>query len=106
MMQTSGSNRATTIGAVLIGIGAYFGIIGALHAYLPFVQPWMYVGLSGGWQALIGAPAALAGATVMLWAHDPQRDTGVANKLVAIGTLFLLIGIGVGLLAAPAEQYM
>ena len=105
-MQTSGSNRATTIGAVLIAIGAYFGIIGALHVYLPFVRPWMYMGLGGGWQALIGAPSALAGAVVMLWAHDPQRDTGVANKLIVIGTLFLLIGIAVGLLAAPAEQYM
>ncbi len=95
-----------TIGAVLLGIGAYFGIVGALHHYLPFVKPWMYFNFGGGMQAAIGAPCALAGALLVLLANDPRRDSRTPHKLIAAGVLLLAIGVGIGLFAAPAEQFM
>jgi heme exporter protein C len=96
----------TKLGGALLATGAYFGIAGALHSYLPFVQPWMYFNLGGGGQALIGATCAIAGMVLVLLANDPRRSSRTPHKLIAAGAVLLIAGAAVGLFAAPAEQYM
>ncbi len=101
-----GANLPMKVGAVLLGIGAYSGIIGALHVYLPFVQPWMYLNLGGGGQAVVGAVCALSGTLLMLLFDDPRSRPSVATAVLVVGACALIAGAGIGLFAAPAEQYM
>ncbi|HEX7706803.1 MAG TPA: cytochrome c biogenesis protein CcsA [Thermoanaerobaculia bacterium] len=99
-------NLASKAGAILLGVGAYFGIIGALHFYVPAVQPWMHLNLGGGGQALVGATCALAGTLLLLLADDLRSRPGAATALLAVGAVALIIGSAIGLFAAPAEQFM
>jgi heme exporter protein C len=97
---------ATKAGAILLGVGAYFGIIGAMHFYVPAIQPWMYFNLQGGGQALVGAICALAGTLLLLLADDLRSRAGAATVLLVVGAVALIIGSAIGLFAAPAEQFM
>lgn len=108
MNDTRPRSRAALMlaGTVLLAIGAYFGIVGALHTYLPFVQPWFYLGLGGGGQAIIGSISALAGALLVLLSDKPNDSARAAFTLVGAGIALLAIGAAVGLFAAPAEQFM
>lgn len=106
-IEAAGRARRVRIGgAILLGAGAYFGIIGALHHYVAGVQPWMYLNLGGGGQAIAGAVFALTGSLLLLLASDPRRDSGAGAVLIAAGAAALLIGAAVGLFAAPAERFM
>jgi heme exporter protein C len=103
---TPGRRRTMNAGALLLAIGAYFGIIGAMHEYVPFVQPWMHLNLGGGGQAIIGALGALAGALLLLLGDDARTSPRRANAMLAVGAVVLLAGAAIGLFAAPAEQFM
>jgi heme exporter protein C len=84
----------------------YFGVVGALHAYVSFVQPWMYLNLGGGGQAIVGSIAGLLGAILLLVNDDRPRALAFARALVVAGVIVLLAGWAIGLFVAPAEQYM
>jgi heme exporter protein C len=90
--------------AILIGIGAWFGVVVAVADFRGITS--LAFGVPSGAQAAIASISGIVGAIWFLLAHDQDESPRPAQAIALLGILCLLAGSYYGLFVAPPEQYM